>query len=105
MLGLFCVQPTYAMSRDVKSLLKYSGIGLGAGTLVGLVTLPLTQNVNGIWIGSSVGLSLGLIVAIYQIYNRNDPQNPLSPNAETAELKYYSPPPSQAQFSWVVVQF
>ena len=66
-----------AMSRDVKDVLTLGLYGIVAGTALGLATLPLAKSSRAIFIGSSVGLYLGLATGFYHITHRDDPGNPL----------------------------
>ena len=75
--SLGAATPARAMDRDVRAVLVAGGYGLLAGTALGLVSYPLTRDTRSIFIGTSVGLYLGLIAGIYYINNRDDPGNPL----------------------------
>ncbi len=77
-----------AMSRDVRTVLTVGLYGIAAGSLLGALALPATQDVKSIFIGSSVGLYLGLIIGIYHVNHRDDPQNPL--NARGGHQSLYS---------------
>lgn len=88
LLGSVLAAPSnaHAVHRDVKSVLTFSAYGLAAGTLVGLASFPLTQNNRSVFVGSSMGLYLGMIVGIYYINHRYDPGNPL-------HMDHPAPPP------------
>lgn len=66
-----------ALERDSRTMLKAGGYGLLAGTAVGLLTWPVSKTSRSVFIGSSIGLYLGLAVGIYHITHRDDPSNPL----------------------------
>jgi len=68
---------TRAMDRDVRAVLITSEYGLIAGTVVGAATLPFTQDIRGLFIGSSAGLYLGIAVGLYYVLDRENPENPL----------------------------
>jgi len=71
-------KPAYAMDRDVKTVIKYGGYGILVGTGVGLITWPFTQDLRAVFMGTSIGLYLGIAIGIYQVFNRENPQNPLN---------------------------
>lgn len=81
-----------ALDRDVKTVLIAGGYGLAGGTIVGLATLPIHQDVKGIFVGSSIGLYVGVVVGIFHVFNRKDPQNPLSEKTAFAPLNIHEPP-------------
>jgi hypothetical protein len=68
----------HAMDKDVRTVLIASGYGAVGGAVVGLVAWPLSERAESIWIGSLVGLTLGVAVGIFHIGHRDDPQNPLN---------------------------
>jgi len=65
------------LPRDVKAVLTTSLYGLVGGTVMGVASYPLTGDPKSIFVGSSLGLYLGIGVGIYYILNRDDPNNPL----------------------------
>ena len=69
-----------AMDRDVKSVIVAGEYGLVGGTILGLATVPFSQNIRTIFIGSSAGLYLGIAVGFYYITHRDDPDNPFRSN-------------------------
>jgi hypothetical protein len=73
-----------AMDSNVRAVLVAGGYGIAGGTLLGLATLPLSQDSRSVFIGSSVGLYLGVAVGLYFISHRDDPDNPLRNNAESS---------------------
>ncbi len=82
-----------AMDQDVRAVLVAGTYGLGAGTLLGIASYPFTNKVRGIFVGSSIGLYLGLIMGAYYISNRYDPGNPLRPiDGRPLEDPYYHNP-------------
>jgi hypothetical protein len=66
-----------AMSPDVKSVMIGGVYGIAVGTGLGLLALPGTRSVRGIFMGSSIGLYLGMVAGYYHSRNRDNPQNPL----------------------------
>ena len=69
-----------AGTSDFKTLETFSLYGAGAGTLAGLVTVPFTKDIRTMFIGTSVGLFLGIIAGFYHINNRGNPENPFNNN-------------------------
>jgi hypothetical protein len=70
--------PAAAMSRDVRSVIVTGAYGALGGTAIGLVLYPVTHSARGVFIGTSVGLYLGIIAGLYHIHHRDDPMNPLA---------------------------
>lgn len=68
---------SFAVDRDVRAVLTTSAYGAAAGTALGLVSWPLTGKAKNIFLGSAIGLVLGVVAGIYFISNRDDPDNPL----------------------------
>ena len=92
--------PAHALNRDVRAVLITSGYGVAAGTILGLASFPLNQNPRSIFIGSSVGLYLGIAVGVYYIFHRYSPENPLHMQPEPAPP--WAPPkqgPTQDDFN------
>jgi hypothetical protein len=71
--------PAKAMDRNVKALLVAGSYGMVGGTLLGALSLPFTQNVRSMFVGTSLGLYLGLAVGVYYVVERDNPGNPLRP--------------------------
>ena len=69
------------LNKDVKVVLTTGIYGLAVGTAAGLVSYPISKSPRTVFIGSSVGLYLGIAVGIYHIFNRDDPGNPLRSEA------------------------
>ena len=67
-------------TSDLKTLEVFSLYGAGAGTVVGLATVPFSKEIKTMFIGTSVGLVLGIIAGVYHINNRDNPQNPFNNN-------------------------
>jgi hypothetical protein len=66
-----------AIDRDVKAVMVVSTYGLLGGTVLGLAALPFNQDIRTVFIGSSLGLYLGIAIGIYYVYDRYDQNNPL----------------------------
>ena len=47
---------------------------------MGLGLVPFTKEIRTMFIGTSVGLVLGIIAGVYHINNRDNPQNPFNNN-------------------------
>ncbi len=73
---------TTLVRKDVHALIVTGEYGILAGTVLGAATLPFTQNLRSLFIGSSLGLYLGIVVGIYYIANRDNPENPLKNEEE-----------------------
>lgn len=73
---LFSTQ-SFALSKDVKTVLIASGWGILGGTAMGLLSLPFTQSFKSVFMGSSIGLYLGIAGGFYHISHTDDPTNPL----------------------------
>ncbi len=82
LLALVAVMPVQllAIDRDVKAVLVTGTYGLVAGTAAGAISYPMTKSVRGVFIGSSIGLYLGIAAGVYYITHREDPDNPLRLN-------------------------
>src|SRR5687767_13102576 len=74
---LFAPQKSYALDTNVRTVIVAGIYGTLIGTGMGLISYPFTKNVRGIFVGSSIGLYLGIIAGIYHIEHREDPGNPL----------------------------
>jgi hypothetical protein len=89
------------MDHDVRSVIVSGEFGLLGGAAIGLATLPFTGSLRNVFIGSSVGLWLGIAVGFYYISNRNNPDNPLraetSRNFRIEERDALLEPPPSAQ--------
>lgn len=62
-----------AMDRDLRSVLVAGGYGMVAGTVAGALTLPITQNARTMFVGTSLGLYLGIVVGIYYVLDKDNP--------------------------------
>jgi hypothetical protein len=76
-LALAVPRQVMALDRDAKSVITGGAYGLLGGTVVGLLSYPLTRDARSIAIGSSVGLYLGIVVGAYNAIDRDSPGNPL----------------------------
>ncbi len=73
LLGVAGATPSaHAMSRDVRAVLVAGAYGLAGGTALGLVSFPATQSPRSIFIGTSVGLYLGLAAGIVYVLQRQE---------------------------------
>jgi len=70
-----------AVSRDVWDVAKFGAYGAAIGTGAGLVSFPFTGEAKTIFMGTSIGLYLGIIVGVFHVMNRDDPENPFSDKA------------------------
>jgi hypothetical protein len=102
-------RPAAAMDRDVRSVLVGGGYGLLGGAVLGLVAYPITQNPRSIAVGTSIGLYLGLALGFYYVWERDNPENPLRPDA-SLEIRAARVGPDElprplVQAEWVVQRF
>lgn len=78
MLFLFVPINAYALSNDVKAVFTTGAYGAAAGTVLGLAAFPfIDTGVRTIFMGTSAGLALGLVVGIFHVTHKDDPDNPL----------------------------
>ncbi len=107
---------SWALDRDTGAVLTLGGYGIAGGAVLGLISLPLTQNVRSIFVGTSVGLYLGLLVGFYHVMHRDDPENPLHSEvagqillAEDPHLRssatLWKVIPLEAESRWVITRF
>ena len=75
--------PAQGASRAVKDVVTAGLYGVMGGTVLGLISLPFTRDLRTVFMGTSIGLYLGLVVGIYHTDNYDDPRNPLSPNYQS----------------------
>lgn len=61
-----------ALDRDTRTLVRASGYGLLAGTAAGLFMWPLSGQLRTVFLGSSLGLYVGIVVGVYQIVQAQD---------------------------------
>jgi hypothetical protein len=95
------VRPAHAVDRDVRAVLIGGLYGMAGGTILGLASYPFTQKPRSIFIGTSIGLYLGIAVGFYYIWNRYDPENPLQPEHRQAPWEQRrEPPPSYYNFRY-----
>jgi hypothetical protein len=75
--SLFCSTRSYAIDSDTRAVIKTGAYGLLGGAALGAAILPLTDSgARSVFIGASVGLYLGIIVGIYYITHKDDPDVP-----------------------------
>lgn len=67
-----------AMDRDLRALITFGQYGLLGGTVVGLATVPFTHGIRSMFLGSSIGLYMGIAAGVYHITHRDDPGNPFN---------------------------
>lgn len=63
----------WALDRDVRRVLVAGGYGMAAGTVLGALSVPFTQNVRTMFVGTSLGLYLGLVVGVYYVLDQDNP--------------------------------
>jgi hypothetical protein len=80
------------MSRDVRAVLVISAYGLVGGTLLGLAALPFNQDARTVFIGSSLGLYLGIAVGHYYVYDRHQQEEQQPPGRRMGLLGEPSSP-------------
>lgn len=51
------------------------------GTVLGLVTFPATQEVKTIFVGTSIGLYLGIAIGVYYVFDRENASQALRRHA------------------------
>lgn len=78
--------PAHGWNSDQRAVMTGGLYGAIAGTLVGLITLPVSQSGRNVFVGTSVGLYLGMVAGLYHIHHRDDPSNPLRYDASSREL-------------------
>ncbi|MGK5084080.1 hypothetical protein WDW37_12355 [Bdellovibrionota bacterium FG-1] len=64
-----------AMDPDVQTVLLAGEYGLAGGTILGVASLPMSRDVRTIFIGSSVGLYLGIAVGLYFVFSAEPPED------------------------------
>jgi hypothetical protein len=96
-----------AMDRDVRAVLAGGAYGLVGGTALGLASYPFTQRTRNIFVGTSIGLYLGLVVGFYHVWHRDDPENPLRVDAGGVDAPAgpVSAPPALFEARFAVVRF
>ncbi len=65
-----------AMSKDGRTFLTMGGYGLVGGTVLGLAQYPFTHNTKNIFVGTSIGLYLGLALGAFYVLNDYDAPKP-----------------------------
>ncbi len=60
-LGLSQSRPALAIDRDVRSVIIAGGYGILGGTVLGAASYPLTRDLRSVFLGTSIGLYLGII--------------------------------------------
>lgn len=79
-----------AMGRNTKTLFKMGAYGVVGGTVLGLATYPFTHKARNIFIGSSIGLYLGLAMGLFYIANDYNVEEPF-PGQERTEFRAPEP--------------
>ena len=66
MLSLCLFQPrAQALDKNVRTVLVSGLYGAAAGTALGLVTYPFNHRLKTVFIGTSVGLYIGILMGFY----------------------------------------
>lgn len=73
--GLGAAQ-VHAIDRDTRSVIVAGVYGIGLGTAAGLASYPIHKSGRAIFMGTSIGLYLGIAAGIYHVTHRYDPGNP-----------------------------
>lgn len=60
------------LDQDTRTLIRASEFGLLGGTAAGLIMWPLSGQLRTVFIGTSLGLYVGIAVGIYQLVERGD---------------------------------
>lgn len=88
---LTAVPARAVLDQDTRTLIRTSEYGLVAGTAAGLLMWPLSGQLRSVFIGSSIGLYVGIVVGVYHIFERPNPDsssdsawNPFVPEREIA---------------------
>lgn len=66
----------YAIGHDVRTVIVAGEYGILGGTILGVASLPFTQDARSIFIGSSIGLYLGIVVGVMYAFNRYQDEGP-----------------------------
>ncbi len=67
-------RPARAMSSEVRGVIRIGGYGILGGTLLGLTAYPMTGKVQTVFLGSSVGLYVGLAIGlVYALESEHEP--------------------------------
>ncbi len=90
--ALVSATPARATDRDVKAVMTAGGYGILVGTVAGLIAWPLTGSERAIFMGSSIGLYLGIGAGFYHISNRDEPGNPLRAGPSTSGAQVQKTP-------------
>lgn len=75
---------------------------------MGIVAWPLTGQGKSIFLGSSIGLYLGMIAGIYHISNKDNPENPFLRQAQgemEKDFGVFSETPTPLYLSLEVADF
>ena len=92
------------IKSNVSTVITGGAYGLLAGTVSGLVTWPIYQSDRAIAIAAVIGMYLGLVVGVYYITSRDDPQNPLR-RASLLPATAPSDPHTIARVDFTVMKF
>lgn len=92
----------HAMSRQVRGLLTLGEYGLVGGTIIGLAAYPLTGEGRSIFIGSSVGLYVGLVFGLGYVLSSNGDEDPFwARRSKWESSSLEMPGVSQREAAWV----
>lgn len=72
----FSSDQAQAASRNVNSVIRAGSYGLLVGTLVGAASFPFNRDVKRVFIGSSVGLYVGIVAGIAYVATRDGKSPP-----------------------------
>ncbi len=81
-----------ALSRTGRSFLVMGGYGMIGGTVLGVASYPFTHQARTIFIGTSIGLYLGLALGAFYALNDYNPDRPFwTQDRAEADLLAYDP--------------
>ena len=71
-MGVAAPRSAFAMNQRVRTVLVAGAYGAVGGTALGLVSLPITRDSRSLFIGTSLGLYLGVAVGIYYLFDKSN---------------------------------
>lgn len=108
LLSVSLSESAHAWDTDKRTIVTAAEYGLVIGTLAGLLTLPVSGSARSVFVGTSVGLYLGLLVGIYHNGHRHDPDNPLrfsGTEPDAWPVKPPQPPRAALELTYPVARF